>query len=722
MKKTIKLIDILYKKIFQNKYLRDCIYKYIRPHSQPRYNDVEWLKEKLLLDKDEYGSLCINNKSASFISSLEITLFKQVFYKYQDSFPKGYPPITKWAAHYNNLPVLEHLIELGYTPDEATMDNACRVGNLEMVQFLYRKADMREIDFLNLESAVMSGNLDLVVFLMGILQTFPMQQKIRLLEKSAALLHADIFRYLNARFEYSVPVSRDTFATIRNREILELCFPAQVITTFSNTALQELCICLMKGNHIDCINYLLSCPSDTVEQEIRKSVILLSLHLGKLDLFQMFDKADVDLSFITLAQIHGCLLTTEQELCYFIEKRKVVVDSIACLHFVQDEYQNLCRYLFNLPEYLIVGKNEIVCKNTKTDISIQLIRKAITTNSILIFETIKSKGFIKPNGDIDTIVDWSEFGKSNHYIKIFEIISNMLSPTQNELLKILEKSASTQSFDNLEIFKIVYQKLSNTEINNILNLACENNRIDIIKYLLSAGCRVDGLELPFGTTSNYEIIKLLFNNGCKRITNNIKLMSCVKKGYVNNFDFYFKNIKSFGSSLNGVNLQEMLYQAISHQRLYILKYLFENFNHQFEPTTEILKQLGSCSSVAIVKYFHLNQRVLTKKPRFQISFKKAIKMGDLEIAKYLNHHCNCTFTLELFLKCVKQRHSHIMEYFKSQVDKQMILSITENQVTDYSFGNSYIFQRYLSHYKFTVMDSLSSKPSKTSLFFSTLFK
>ncbi|KAF2069685.1 hypothetical protein CYY_008993 [Polysphondylium violaceum] len=275
----------------------------------------------------------------------------------------------------------------------------------------------------------------------------------------------------------------------------------------------------------------------------------------------------------------------------------------------------------------------------------------------------------------------------------------VLSITNPSIANISKTLSQAAKLSNMEIFKLAYEKLMLLEppnLNSIYEIAAHYNQIHPIAFLINAAKRKDrileSLKLPI-TTDNIAILKLFFAHGSHKLDTTY-MDHVFARGLTNNIEFCIRNVSGFAKLIES----KFLVTCIQYKRYYTIKYLFENLPaKQMTASPAVMKELGGCGSLAILKYFHTHHHLLNGPPKYALTFKEAIRMGDLELVKYLCAHLSseCTFNLKLFKKCIENRYSHLLGYFRDRVTKEMLSSISKNLDQDY-----HTFNRYIEHYQF----------------------
>lgn len=113
-------------------------------------------------------------------------------------------------------------------------------------------------------------------------------------------------------------------------------------------------------------------------------------------------------------------------------------------------------------------------------------------------------------------------------------------------------------------------------MDNSLNIACYNDKLKVVKYLLRKGADIHNHnEMPLssaGSCWNFKIIKHLVKNGADIDWNNGYLISeFVKSNHLN----FVKFLIDSGANIN-INASSPLLDAITHNNLEMVKLLVEN--------------------------------------------------------------------------------------------------------------------------------------------------
>ncbi|EGC32520.1 hypothetical protein DICPUDRAFT_57081 [Dictyostelium purpureum] len=167
----------LYSEIMSNENISKRIFYYIKKFDSKfiskKYKDIlslEWMimykHWGLIKDKVMNGQyMIISSVCKKVIFSIpDFELFKLVFERYNEYFPKQYPSLIDNATYYGNLDMVIYLHNRGYTATPYAIDNAARWGNLAMVKFLKENRSEGCTDSA-MENAVAFNDFELVKYI-----------------------------------------------------------------------------------------------------------------------------------------------------------------------------------------------------------------------------------------------------------------------------------------------------------------------------------------------------------------------------------------------------------------------------------------------------------------------------------------------------------------------------------------------------------------------------
>lgn len=161
----------------------------------------------------------------------------------------------------------------------------------------------------------------------------------------------------------------------------------------------------------------------------------------------------------------------------------------------------------------------------------------------------------------------------------------------NSLMKLAAKSGM------MDAVVVLYEKFGIKDCKNIINYACENSNIKMVKFLHDnhvGGCTkvAMGLAVKNGC---FELVKFLHENRSEGCTPHAMTMA-VESNHFNLVKFLYENIK------NKWNFDDILRTCIRYNRVDVFEFIYNRMKSKYPYPTNILSMAIKCGSLEITKF------------------------------------------------------------------------------------------------------------------------
>ncbi|KAF2068887.1 hypothetical protein CYY_009791 [Polysphondylium violaceum] len=677
-KQENKVIDnpntIYFKYIFNNQFLRSKVNYFIRILNNPKKEYLDWIIENVnynwMLDWFNSGKkpILIYEKRECIFKIKEIEIFKRCFIQYRDYFPIGYSQCVTYASKYNNIEAAKYLIGLGYQGDPHTAEYVAEHSCTELMDLL-KTHKFVKFDTVEVLSKLINNCSSIYVF-HYFFETFPTVLNTYWVPLIGFSRTKEIFELLFEKAKDNNPeilinIPKILRSTSDNEELFKFAYNRllRLDPTITRYPFTPTAINVVKKNNIGVLTYFYQLKLCLDSLKLAK----VALGAGHMECFLLINCMDpIEMIKMDLNDLSDSLFTLEN------------IKGLVELGF-QVQSDSLVRSVYSLDLFLYLSKqfgyefkiteNNIKC--SEKSIMSSVINGIIQHDNIALLNYFVENGLEKVHSLFHQI-NWINLGAQNKSVELFEMIFNLCEEhvETSKLVMILDRASIS---GNIEIFKVVFNKLNSLKSDwgssKCFSMAAQYGQIPVIEFLLENKIPAP-LNLIDSAIFGYkqQAVQYLYDHGITSFTDGA-LETAATNGYLINLKFLFNKMPDQAKSkCTGMDLCGALYN--NHKST--VQFLFDHVD-SYDPAGLVMESLGRTSSLDIVKCFLKNEHKFKERPHYQKTFDKALSLGQLDIIEYLYENRDCTFNKHNLLTLyIHNTHSHILEYFKKSIAKNIM--------------------------------------------------
>ncbi|KAF2074975.1 hypothetical protein CYY_003714 [Polysphondylium violaceum] len=726
----MNFIDIVVRKVFNDKFLNNKIFSFIKVQSHSKKYEqlvhVDWminndhiqlLKYKII--KNHY--LILSPECVRFLFRIQdIDLFKLCFQRFKDYLPnENYPPILNYAAQYNNLEIIRYLLDQipnsNYSFDHTALEFSCKHSNLEMFDYLLEKSTKStkstksiatiEITIECLSNSLKSKNINIVEY---IFQKFDNQQqqqqhqqtinqRIILTFLEISCNNIDIFKFIINRYSVSKFDKYIYSQSIGNIEVFKFLFEKYKKDWYGRIDVDSLCLAAGVKNYIQVVEYMLA--NNMVSELGIKVTISHILSNGHIESFKRLNRShDFKQYQLCLSMIPHSTVNIDTMKWYLaigveISKNCIIqscYNSFPIFQFIWKHLVTLDHIDNSKRDPRLIFNNS---KNNFIDFTFDIIDACLNSNNLLVLEFIFENYNIQlQDNELDRL-DWNSIGKLKS-LNLIKFLCNRFEIASSHLYQILKSSTSELNSNMSLLFDFIFNQIESRKLNNnnnsteiesnskiiesIFDSAISNNNLNMLKYMIGKDFKPLLNRYLLDSALSYgfkDIIILLKDEGYS--FNLGALKDLYKFGYLD-------LIKYFDKDQLHLNIC-FLITSIRHSNLDCFKYYIDKYQTQDDNDqsiqTDIMNQkvfieIGNSGNLEILSYFIESFRSkYDDLIDYELLLSSFLYKGFIECIKYILSIKEIPLSESLISRAYFNRHAHVLLQLKDKIQPDIMTNL-----------------------------------------------